>query len=313
MSQADLLDQDPVFQLKGSMLPVTVLELAHNDLARLDRQLSEKVAQAPNFFRGTPLLLALDKLPDGEGQLDLQGVLDICRRHGMRTLAVRANREEDLRLATMLDIPVLPVSGATRPSTPDTRESAATEQAVRRRARSEKLSEQLVEKAVEGAAAAPAVPATAEAAAMPGADTKPSTEAVAAETADAQATTGQAEPAAVEPPLPEVRPTRMITTPVRSGMQVYAAGGDLIVLAAVSAGAELLADGNIHVYGPMRGRALAGVKGDTSARIFCQQLGAELVSIAGNYKVAEDLRRSPQWGQAVHISLSGDVLNITRL
>ena len=63
----------------------------------------------------------------------------------------------------------------------------------------------------------------------------------------------------------------------------------------------------------MRGRALAGVKGDTSARIFCQQLAAELVSIAGNYKVAEDLRRSPQWGQAVHVSLSGDVLNITRL
>ncbi|MNP48468.1 Septum site-determining protein MinC [compost metagenome] len=116
-----------------------------------------------------------------------------------------------------------------------------------------------------------------------------------------------------EPALPTVRPTKLITTPVRGGVQIYAAGGDLIVLAPVSPGAELLADGNIHVYGPMRGRALAGVKGDTSARIFCQQLAAELVSIAGNYKVAEDLRRSPQWGQAVHVSLSGDVLNITRL
>jgi septum site-determining protein MinC len=63
----------------------------------------------------------------------------------------------------------------------------------------------------------------------------------------------------------------------------------------------------------MRGRALAGVKGDTKARIFCQQLTAELVSIAGQYKVAEDLRRHPQWGNPVQISLSGDVLNITRL
>ena len=114
MSQADLLDHDPVFQLKGSMLAVTVLELAHNDLPRLDRQLADKVAQAPNFFRDTPLVLALDKLPDGEGQLDLQGVLDICRRHGLRTLAIRASREEDIRLATMFDIPVLPPSGSSR-------------------------------------------------------------------------------------------------------------------------------------------------------------------------------------------------------
>ncbi len=68
MSQADLLDQDPVFQLKGSMLAVTILELAHNDLARLERQLADKVAQAPNFFRDTPLVMALDKLPEGAGR-----------------------------------------------------------------------------------------------------------------------------------------------------------------------------------------------------------------------------------------------------
>ena len=95
-------------------------------------------------------------------------------------------------------------------------------------------------------------------------------------------------------------------------MQIHAAGGDLIVLAAVSP-ARNFSPTETSMYGPMRGRALAGVKGDATARIFCQQLAAELVSIAGNYKVAEDLRRSPQWGKAVHVSLSGDVLNITRL
>ncbi|MCY1290489.1 septum site-determining protein MinC [compost metagenome] len=63
----------------------------------------------------------------------------------------------------------------------------------------------------------------------------------------------------------------------------------------------------------MRGRALAGVKGNLKARIFCQQMGAEMLSIAGKYKVAEDLRRDPAWGDAVHVSLSGDVLKITRL
>ena len=119
--------------------------------------------------------------------------------------------------------------------------------------------------------------------------------------------------APAKPAEPVYRPTRVVTTPIRGGQQIYAQGGDLIVLAPVSPGAELLADGSIHVYGPLRGRALAGIKGDTSARIFCQQLAAEMVSIAGQYKVAEDLRRDPLWAEAVRISLSGDVLNITRL
>ncbi|MDH4870104.1 septum site-determining protein MinC [Pseudomonas sp. BN515] len=248
MSQADLLDQEPVFQLKGSMLAITVMELAHNDLERLDRQLDEKVAQAPNFFQNTPLVMALDKLPEGEPPLDLPVLLEICRRHGLRTLAIRAQREEHIAAADALDIPVLPPSGAReRPIDPVEPEA---------------------KKKVE----------------------KPA-----------------------EPPKPEVQPTKVITTPVRGGQQVYAPGGDLVVLAAVSPGAELLADGNIHVYGPMRGRALAGIKGDTKARIFCRQLAAELVSVAGQYKVADDLRRDPLWGQQVQVSLSGDVLNITRL
>ncbi|WP_439859119.1 septum site-determining protein MinC [Pseudomonas sp. MBLB4136] len=241
MSQADLLDQDPVFQLKGSMLAITVLELAHNDLERLDQQLTEKVAQAPQFFSNTPLVVALDKLPEGEGDLDLAALMALCRKHGLRTLAVRASREDDIAAANNLDLPVLPPSGA--------------------RERLLELTPKQPEKPTE----------------------------------------------------PEFKPSKIITSPVRGGQQVYAQGGDLIVLAPVSAGAELLADGNIHVYAPMRGRALAGIKGNTQARIFCQQMGAEMLSIAGHYKVAEDLRREPLWGDAVHVSLSGDVLNITRL
>src|SRR5690606_4859177 len=97
--------------------------------------------------------------------------------------------------------------------------------------------------------------------------------------------------APITAPKPEpARLTKLIDHPVRSGQQIYAAGGDLIVTAPVSAGAELLADGNIHVYGPLRGRALAGVLGNTDARIFCRSLEAELVSIAGQYKISEDLQ-----------------------
>lgn len=109
-----------------------------------------------------------------------------------------------------------------------------------------------------------------------------------------------------------VSANKVITTPVRSGQQIYAPGGDLVVLAPVSAGAEILADGNIHVYGPLRGRALAGVKGDGSARIFCQSLEAELISIAGNYKVNEDLQGS-LWKQAIKAELEGDQLIISPL
>ncbi len=95
---------------------------------------------------------------------------------------------------------------------------------------------------------------------------------------------------ATEPTTTSLTQTaKIITQPVRSGQQVYAKGGDLIVLAPVSHGAELLADGNIHVYDVLRGRALAGISGNQSARIFCRELAAELVSIAGLYQLKDEL------------------------
>lgn len=105
--------------------------------------------------------------------------------------------------------------------------------------------------------------------------------------------------------------TQVIDQPVRSGQQVYSRG-DLIVLAPVSTGAELMAEGNIHVYNTLRGRALAGVRGNNQARVFCQKLDAELVSIAGHYRVAEDLPDEYR-NQAVHVSLHGEAMQFTAL
>lgn len=76
---------------------------------------------------------------------------------------------------------------------------------------------------------------------------------------------------------------------VRSGQQVYADNRDLTVLTGVGAGAEVISDGSVHIYGPLRGRALAGAKGNEQARIFCREFHAELVAIAGHYKVLEDI------------------------
>lgn len=84
--------------------------------------------------------------------------------------------------------------------------------------------------------------------------------------------------------------THVLTTPVRSGQQLVRKGGDLVIAAAVSHGAELLADGNIHVYGALRGRALAGISGNKDARIFCQSLDAELVAIAGYYCLSDAMK-----------------------
>jgi len=122
-----------------------------------------------------------------------------------------------------------------------------------------------------------------------------------------------AETAAAAPAVRTTNRTtaRLVTEPVRSGTQIYARGTDLVVTAAVSPGAELVADGNIHVYGALRGRALAGASGDVEARIFCSRLEAELVSIAGRYLVSEQLPPE-QHGLAVQIALVDDQLTVTK-
>jgi septum site-determining protein MinC len=103
--------------------------------------------------------------------------------------------------------------------------------------------------------------------------------------------------------------SKIVDHPVRSGQQIYARNSDLIVISPVSAGAELIADGNIHVYGTLRGRALAGVNGNNDARILCHSLEAELVSIAGHYWISEDLQNS-HIKQNVHIYLENDKLHV---
>jgi len=125
-----------------------------------------------------------------------------------------------------------------------------------------------------------------------------------------------AKPKTITPiPEPEAKAnepsTLLITQPIRSGQRVYA-HGDLIILAPVSSGTEIMAQGNIHVYAPLRGRALAGVQGDTKARIFCSDLQAELISIAGIYKISEDLNDEVR-NKPVQIYLQDNTLVIKDL
>ena len=111
---------------------------------------------------------------------------------------------------------------------------------------------------------------------------------------------------AAPPAPPAAVPVRILDKPLRSGQQVYARGGDLVVLAAVNPGAEVIADGSIHVYAPLRGRALAGASGQTDARIFTTRFEAELVSIAGIYRTFASGVPDGLGGRPVHVQLAPD-------
>ncbi len=142
----------------------------------------------------------------------------------------------------------------------------------------------------------------------------------------AQYESGSPAPASAAPPRPaaaepapakaapaakavETKPGLVQKTPVRSGQQLYAENRDLTVLSTVGAGAEVISDGSIHIYGALRGRALAGARGNADARIFCREFHAELVAVAGHYKVMEEVPKELR-GKAVQIWLDQDELKI---
>jgi septum site-determining protein MinC len=112
---------------------------------------------------------------------------------------------------------------------------------------------------------------------------------------------------------PNAAPTMVVRGPLRSGQRVYARQSDLIVMGVVSRGAEVIADGNIHVYGPLRGKAMAGARGDTAARIFTTSLDAELVAVAGIYRVIDSKLPAELHQRPAVIQLQKDALHLTPL
>lgn len=124
----------------------------------------------------------------------------------------------------------------------------------------------------------------------------------------------QTKPPVLQPAEPTdfMTPALMQHQPVRSGQRIYAKHRDLVVIATVGAGAEAIADGCVHIYGALRGRAVAGARGEVSARVFCQEFNAELVSIAGVFRVFETI--PPELaGKPVQAWLAGDDLHFARV
>ncbi len=220
----------PAFEFKSSVVTAPVLKLFSTDINVITLQLREKIKQAPEFFKNSPLLIDLQAIHDQEINLPL--LVDAIRNAEILPIGIRGCTQAQKQTATDLSLPVISVPS--RSNNPNLQSSIK--------------------------------------------DTK-------------LATPVSADPAPPEKDKPSIIESTIIDHPIRSGQRIYVKG-DLTITAQVSPGAEIMAEGNIHIYGTLRGRALAGVQGNEDACIFCSDLQAELVSIAGNYRISEDIDES---------------------
>lgn len=198
---------EPAFQLKGSVLTLSVLQLLTLDYSAFQQQLDEITKKNPKFFEHMPVIIDLQKLFALDNDINFAEINSLLRKYGLVPVGLTHANPKQVSAAVAVGMAILPNVKTTQPPK--------------------------VTKKIENA--------------------------------------------------------KIISQPVRSGQQIYAKNSDLIILASVSNGAEILADGNIHVYGTLRGRAIAGAEGETKARIFCHKLEAELIAIAGHYKLQEDI------------------------
>jgi len=279
------------FELKSAALTLLSVVLKTADLAVLGQELDDQLADAPGLFDQDPVAVDLSPLRDAAAPIDFPALIELLQARGLRPIAVRAGSTDQMAAALAAGLVEAPDAAPPRA----------------------RLAEAAARVPAEAAARVPAEAATpvpAEAAPPVPAEAAPPEPASEPALVDA--------PVAPEPgPAPAgpavAVPTMIIDRPLRSGQQVYARGGDLVVLAVVNHGAEVIADGSIHVYAPLRGRAVAGARGDTEARIYSTCMEPQLVSIAGTYRTIETALPADVLGKPAQVRLDGDRLVIEPL
>ena len=257
------------FEIKSANLPLVALLLKSADLSLLARELSARFGDIPDFFDHDPLVI------------DLTPLNAAASRQGTEPDAV--DFPALMHLLRQFSVVPIAIKGAN--------------------------ASQLT--AGLAAGLVPAPDARVAGSSPPTLD-KPLQVAAPANAAKA----APAAPAAVPAPAPAIMAMApeaplgalVIHKPLRSGQQIYARGRDLVVLAMVNAGAEIIADGHIHVYAPLRGKAIAGARGNTDARIFALSLEAELISIAGIYRTSENPLPANVLGKPTQVRLEGEKL-----
>ena len=256
------------FDIKSASITGLALLLRTGDLAGIAAELDIRVAAAGDLFTNAPMLIDVSALDadNTADAVDLSALVELLGRHTMRAVGIVGATGALLAQAQALGL--------------------IEELDIRPRTRHNPP---------------PQTPAPADAAAPAGPDRQEGA-ADARETFD-DAAVQQAVDHAV---AGLTAPTMVLDRPLRSGQRVYARGGDLIVLGVVNHGAEVIADGNIHVYGPLRGRAIAGASGDAQARIFAAAMEPELISIAGTYRTADKPLAADVLGKPAQARLDGD-------
>lgn len=256
------------FELRSGNVDALLLALRTGDMSALRDDLLSRFEATPDFFSNDVIALDLRALDD-DSAIALDTVIDTLVTLKARAIGVVA-RQEQREWAESFGLPLL--DSQSRRGL-----SAAQEE--------------------------PAAAVTGDSPDGPGGDAATGTVATAATPAAVQAAGREA----VQALTARAVPTMLLDKPLRSGQQVYS-HGDIVILDLVSYGAEVIAEGNIHIYAPLRGRALAGVKGNPDARIFCTCLEPELVSIAGIYRTAEQTLPADILGKSAQVRLADEKL-----
>ncbi|MDH1180775.1 septum site-determining protein MinC [Achromobacter mucicolens] len=298
---------------KSATLYAIRVVLHSADPERLNAALAKRMADAGSFFENEPVVIDASRV---EEKIDWTALVAALRGHNLPPIGVVA---EGANLQAAREAGLTPVEL----STPAARPAPVVDTAPPNDVATPVPS---VPAAAVEIAPAP-TDTSAQAAPAPASDAAAQDKPAADEAADAQAaapapdadplparaassTTSASSPTAA---APHSSSALVITRPLRSGQRVYARHTDLVVIGMVSQGAEVIADGNVHVYGPLRGKAMAGARGDTSARIFTTHLDAELLAVAGVYRVVEDKLDCTLQNQPALVRLDGDTLRIEAL
>ena len=275
-----MIREEPAFKIKNANFPLFVVHIHTTDFDKLKSELEKRLTQTPDFFSNAPIVLGLAAIADSGCTPDFSGLVSFMLGLGMRAAGVVGGSPEQCDAAVQAglglfpDTPIRPAPQATTDH-----DEAPTQSTLPLQ---------------------PELPGFEVQTEKPVASTEPEKA-----LPDDAVKSIQTNPPSTEPLF---RPTLVIDKPVRTGQRIYAEGADLVVLAIVNAGAELIADGDIHIYAPMRGRAIAGAHGNQNARIFVQRLEAELISIAGCFQVFENGVPENVRGKPAQVHLDGSRL-----
>ncbi|MGD9945318.1 MAG: septum site-determining protein MinC [Burkholderiaceae bacterium] len=296
------------FDLKSATYPLLSLVLKTTDLTDVLAELQARLGGTPDFFDQDLVVINLSQVRESDGDINFTALIALLRQYRLQPIGAHGGSPAQMQAALaagLVSTPDVSASMSLARSARPAQAAGGDDRAAQEAADADRTIDEAASPGDEPAAGASrsaaahnATTATAAAAAQ---GTAAAQQTAAQTAAPAQATAAPAGPA------PAAR-TIVIDRPLRSGQRVYARDADLVMLAVVSFGAEVIADGNIHVYAPLRGRAIAGARGNTDARIFTTCLEPQLVSIAGIYRTAEVAMPPDVASKPAQIRLVGETL-----